>query len=74
MTTSIFAPAIHVRFEGRSQRLNAVQLGLAANASDLDIKNAVARVLEVTPAGLKFHIVERHDNGNVTVRPEAVFG
>ena len=74
MMTSLFAPAIHVRFDGRSQRLNAGQLGLAANAGDNDIKHAVARVLEVAPAQLKFHVVERHDNGNITVRPEAVYG
>lgn len=72
--TSLFAPAIHVRFDGRSQRLNAAQLGLAANAGDTDIKHAVARALDVATTDLKFHVVERHDNGNITVRPEAVFG
>ena len=74
MMTSLFAPAIHVRFEGRSQRLNAAQLGLSANASDLSIKQAVAHNLDVATAQLKFHVVERHENGNITVRPEAVFG
>jgi hypothetical protein len=74
MMSSIFAPAVHVRFEGRSQRLNAAQLGLAANAGDNDIKQAVANMLDVAPSQLKFHVVERHENGNITVRPEAVFG
>lgn len=74
MTTSLFAPAIHVRFEGRSQQLNAHQLGLPANAGDADIKHAVAQRLDVPTSHLKFHVVERHDNGNITVRPEAVFG
>ncbi|RYG69827.1 hypothetical protein EON80_09085 [bacterium] len=74
MMTSLFAPAIHVRFEGRSQRLNSAQLGLAANAGDNDIKHAVATMLDVAPGQLKFHVVERHENGNITVRPEAVFG
>ncbi len=71
---SLFAPPIHVRFDGRSQRLNAAQLGLAANASDHDIKRAVALSLDVSTTQLKLHVVERHDNGNITVRPEAVFG
>lgn len=74
MNNLLFAPAIHVRLGGRSQRLNAAQLGLAANASDHDIKSAVARNLEVAPGELRQHVVERHDNGNITVRPEAVFG
>lgn len=74
MMSSLFAPSIHVRFEGRSQRVNAAQLGLAANAGDNDIKHAVATMLDVAPTRLKYHVVERHENGNVTVRPEAVFG
>ena len=74
MTTSLFAPAIHVRFQGRSLQLNAGQLGLAANAHDIDIKRAVANQLDVALSALQFHVVERHQNGNITVRPEAVFG
>lgn len=74
MNNLLFAPALHVRFDGRSQRLNMAQLGLAVNASDSDIKNAVARNLEVAPSQFSFHVVERHENGNITVRPQAVFG
>ncbi len=74
MNNLLFAPAVHVRFDGRSQRLNIAQLGLAANTTDHDIKNAVARNLEVKPSQFNLHVVERHDNGNITVRPEAVFG
>ncbi|BCM88459.1 hypothetical protein IAD21_00290 [Abditibacteriota bacterium] len=74
MNNLLFAPTVHVRLGGRSQRLNLAGIGLAANASDHDIKNAVARHLEVASADLRSHVVERHDNGNITVRPEAVFG
>jgi len=74
MQNAFFAPAIHVRFDGRSQRLNFAHIGLAANANDSDIKEAVARNLEVAASTFKFHVVERHDNGNITIRPEAVFG
>lgn len=74
LNNTLFAPAIHVRFDGRSQRLNASQLGLPANASDQNIKIAVARALEVGERDLRAHVVERHDNGNITVRPQAVFG
>jgi len=71
---NVFTPAIHVRFAGQSQRLNFAHIGLPANATDGDIKEAVARNLEVAASTFKFHVVERHDNGNITVRPEAVFG
>ncbi len=74
MNNLLFAPALHVRFDGRSQRLNMAQLGLAANANDGDIKDAVARNLEVAPSLFNFYVVERHENGNITVRPQAVFG
>ncbi len=69
-----FLPAVHVRFEGRSQRLTVAQLGIAANATDADIKNAVARFFDVSIGRMHAYVVERHENGNVTLRPEAVFG
>lgn len=74
MNNSLFAPAIHVRYDGRSQRLNVAQLHIAANASDQDIKIAVAHALQIGARDLRSHVIERHDNGNITVRPEAVFG
>ncbi len=74
MNNTLFAPAIHVRLDGRSQRLNAAELRLPTGASDFDIKGAVARRLEVAAGNFKFHVVERHSNGNITIRPEAVFG
>ena len=68
------APAVHVRYGGESQRVSVAQLGLPANADTSAIKTAVARWLEVPVAQLNFHVVERHDNGNFTLRPQAVFG
>ncbi len=71
---SAHAPAVHVRYGGHSQRLSVAQLGLPANADNHALKAAVARWLEVPVAHLNFHVVERHDNGNFTLRPQAVFG
>ena len=73
-TLSAHAPAVHVRFGGKSHRLSIAQLRLPANASNNGIKEAVANWLEVPVAQLNFHVIERHENGNFTVRPQAVFG
>jgi hypothetical protein len=67
-------PTVHLRFEGRSEQVSLGQLGLAANADDRAIKNAVANYLNVSPGRLNLYVVERHENGNFTVRPEAVYG
>ncbi len=68
------APQLHVRFEGRSWDILLSDLDIGAMSSDDEVRTALARYLDV-PAG-KFapYVVERHANGNMTVRPEAVFG
>jgi len=53
-------------------RLADLDLGLAS--SDGEIRVAIAGYLEVIPQKLAFYIIERHPNGNITLRPEAVFG
>jgi hypothetical protein len=65
---------IHVRFEGRSLDLPLAELDLGEASSDADIKHAVARSLDISEAKLRDYVVDRHETGNVTVRPEAVFG
>jgi hypothetical protein len=67
-------PQIHVRFAGRSLRLNAGALDIGSLSSDREIKSALARHFGVGQAMFASHVVERHDNGHFTVRPEAVFG
>jgi hypothetical protein len=65
---------IHVRFEGRSFDLPLAELDLGEASSDADIKRAVARSLDISEAKLCDYVVDRHETGNLTVRPEAVFG
>jgi len=65
---------IHIRYAGRSCDITAEVLGLAGEADAAAVKRAVARYLDVTPASLDAYVVEFHATGNVTVRPEAVFG
>ena len=73
-TTGRFHPMIHIRFAGQSYRLGANELDLGNLSSDNEIKQALARHFRVPVGKLTAYVVERHDNGNITVRPEAVFG
>jgi hypothetical protein len=65
---------VHVRFDGRSLDIPQSDLDVGPVTSDNDVRTALARHLEVAPARLRDHVVDRHDTGNLTVRPEAVFG
>lgn len=68
------APRLHVRFEGRSWNLLLSDLDLGPLSSDDEVRHALARYLDVPPGSFKVYVVEHHGNGNITVRPEAVFG
>ena len=43
-------------------------------AAKFEVKRALARHLEVPEEKLRDYVVDRHETGNLTVRPEAVFG
>ena len=49
-----------------------LDVGLAS--SDNEVKRKLAQYLEVPEAKLRDYIIDRHETGNLTVRPEAVFG
>jgi hypothetical protein len=65
---------VHIRFEGRSADIPQSDLDVGAASSDNEIKRALARYLETPEAKLRDYVIDRHDTGNMTVRPEAVFG
>ena len=67
-------PQIHIRFQGRSYQLPASELDVSARSSDQEIKRALAQHFDVAVAKFAAYVIERHENGNMTVRPEAVFG
>lgn len=67
-------PIAHIRFEGQSFDLSISELSVDLATSNDDIKKAAATYLKVQPSRLRDYVVDRHDNGNVTVRPQAVFG
>jgi hypothetical protein len=65
---------VHVRFEGQSWDIEWTVLDIGEASVDGEVRAAVARYLDVPVAKLAPYVVERHANGNITVRPEAVFG
>jgi hypothetical protein len=64
----------HVRFAGRSFDISLSTLDLGAMSADGQIKRAIALALDVPYSKLDAYVVDRHANGNLTLRPEAVFG
>jgi hypothetical protein len=65
---------VHIRFDGRSWEVSAATLGLNEATDETTVKQAVAQYLDVSMEQLAPYVVEVHPSGNVTVRPEAVFG
>jgi hypothetical protein len=76
VATGNAAPAtlMHVRIDGRSRDIALDVLGITDTSTDQDIREALARFMELPLNAFDRTIVERHANGNITVRPEALFG
>ena len=65
---------VHVRFDGRSLDVELDELNVGPNSDDRTIKHALAQHLDVPERDLGNYVVDRHDTGNLTIRPSAVFG
>lgn len=65
---------VHIRFDGRSWDVPLRTLDIGDASSDDDVREALAGYLEVPVRKLASYVVERHASGNMSVRPEAVFG
>jgi hypothetical protein len=65
---------LHVRYNGRSFDMNERVFGLRVGMTDAEVKERVARHLEVGLGRLEDYVVDRRPNGDVIVRPEAVYG
>jgi hypothetical protein len=68
------SPIAHIRFEGQSVDLPFAELSVSTTTTSEDIKQATATYLKVHPSRLRDYVVDRHESGNVTIRPQAVFG
>lgn len=65
---------LHIRFEGRSYDLRPEQLQVRANMSDKEIKQHLARHFDIAVNRLSEYIIDRTENGDLIIRPEAVYG
>ena len=65
---------MHVRFQGSSRDIALDILEVEPGTADEQIKRAVAAFLDVEISKLDSMVIERHENGNMTMRPPAVFG
>jgi hypothetical protein len=65
---------VHVRFEGQSWSIAFGVLDIGDLSGDQDVRRALARYFDVPLSKFSPYVVERHANGNITIRPEAVFG
>lgn len=65
---------VHVRFEGRSYDFKEHQLGLTTGMSDAEIKQRLAQHFDVGAGRVDSYVVDRYSNGDLVIRPEAVYG
>jgi hypothetical protein len=65
---------MHVRFAGQSFNVPLASLDLSGQSPDRQVKLAVARYLSLPDGAMETYVIDRHANGNLTIRPEAVFG
>jgi len=71
--TQLINKAVHVRFDGRSEELTLVVLGLNSDATDAQIKRAVVRHFDLPASHLDTYVIVRTDQA-IIVRPEAIYG
>jgi hypothetical protein len=67
-------PVLHIRFDGRSFDIPLSDLDVGALSNDADIRQSLAGYLNIPANRFRDYTVDRHATGNLTVRPEAVFG
>ena len=68
------ARQVHVRFAGRSFDVALADLSVNGDASGGGLRRALAEYMDVAPEALRDYVIEEHENGNWTLRPQAVFG
>ena len=65
---------VHIRYDGRSVDVHEEQLRVHARMTDREIREQVARHFDVGAGRLDNYVVDRTPNGDMVVRPEAVYG
>jgi hypothetical protein len=65
---------VHVRYNGRSYDLAEAQVQVAAHMNDGEIKQRLAQHFDVAAGSFAGYVVDRGPEGDLIVRPEAVYG
>ena len=65
---------VHVRFAGRSFDVALNDLAVNGNGPGGDLRRSLAEYMDVSVEALRDYVIEEHENGNWTLRPQAVFG
>lgn len=66
---------VHVRYDGQSFDMTTEELDVGDLSPDTDIRNAVARHLGAPNTKLNGFAIDRNqETGDITLRPQAVFG
>jgi hypothetical protein len=67
------SPVLHVYFAGASFDVPLVTMDIGVASDDVEIKRAIAIRLLVSPERLDGYVIDRHANGDLTIRPQALF-
>lgn len=65
---------VHIRFEGRSYDIKILELGLEQSMNDSAIKQRLAQYFDVAIHCFEYYVIDRRPNGDLIIRPEAVYG
>ncbi len=65
---------VHIRYDGRSVDVREDHLRVSTLMTDREIMEQVARHFDVGVKRLDAYVVDRTPNGDMVVRPEAVYG
>jgi len=68
-------PSLHIRYEGQSRDVDFVEVDLGDLSNDIQVKRAAAQHFNVPQTKFEGFIVDRNqETGDITLRPQAVFG
>lgn len=66
---------LHIRFEGQSVDVEMAEVDLGDLSTEVQIKQAAANALSVPVVKFAAFAIDKNpDTGDVTLRPQAVFG
>lgn len=67
--------SVHIRYDSQSIDMSMSDLDIGDASSDQQIRAAAASALSVPPTKLAAFVVDRNtETGDITLRPQAVFG